>query len=233
MLPAFLETVAAAGVRRFAIHARKAWLEGLSPKQNREIPPLDHALVLRMKARLPGARASSSTAASPASTQARGLPRARPRRRDDRPRRLPRAGAARRGRPARSSARPAPTSRAEAAVAAMLPYIEAERGARHRRCNADHPAHARRLPGPPRRPRLAAACCRRARTARAPGPSWCARALAEVAPEPAARIPLIRRGGGLGQGAPPARSPRHAPARPRAAPAAGGAPRRSSAPSPG
>ena len=53
-LPAFLETVAAAGVTRFAIHARKAWLQGLSPKENREIPPLDHGLVLRMKARFPG-----------------------------------------------------------------------------------------------------------------------------------------------------------------------------------
>ncbi len=39
VLPAFIETVAAAGVRRFAIHARKAWLQGLSPKENREIPP--------------------------------------------------------------------------------------------------------------------------------------------------------------------------------------------------
>jgi tRNA-dihydrouridine synthase A len=52
-LPRFLETVAAAGVRRFAIHARKAWLQGLSPKENREIPPLDPGLVLAMKARFP------------------------------------------------------------------------------------------------------------------------------------------------------------------------------------
>ncbi|MBK8440994.1 MAG: tRNA dihydrouridine(20/20a) synthase DusA [Rhodobacter sp.] len=53
VLPGFVETVAAAGVRHFIIHARKAWLKGLSPKENREIPPLDHALVLRMKARFP------------------------------------------------------------------------------------------------------------------------------------------------------------------------------------
>lgn len=53
VLPAFLETLAAAGVRHFVIHARKAWLQGLSPKENREIPPLDHGLVLRMKARFP------------------------------------------------------------------------------------------------------------------------------------------------------------------------------------
>jgi tRNA-dihydrouridine synthase A len=40
-------------VRRVAIHARKAWLQGLSPKENREIPPLDHALVLAMKRAFP------------------------------------------------------------------------------------------------------------------------------------------------------------------------------------
>lgn len=53
ILPRFLETVAAAGVTRFTIHARKAWLQGLSPKENREIPPLDYLLVAKMKARFP------------------------------------------------------------------------------------------------------------------------------------------------------------------------------------
>ena len=53
ILPHFLETIAGAGVRHVIIHARKAWLQGLSPKENREIPPLDHALVLRMKQRFP------------------------------------------------------------------------------------------------------------------------------------------------------------------------------------
>ncbi|MFM7654075.1 MAG: tRNA dihydrouridine(20/20a) synthase DusA [Paracoccaceae bacterium] len=53
VLPGFLETVSAAGVRHFIIHARKAWLQGLSPKENREIPPLDYGLVLRMKAEFP------------------------------------------------------------------------------------------------------------------------------------------------------------------------------------
>ena len=52
-LPRFLEAVAGAGVRRVIVHARKAWLQGLSPKDNRDIPPLDHALVQRMKARFP------------------------------------------------------------------------------------------------------------------------------------------------------------------------------------
>ncbi|MHA7849583.1 tRNA dihydrouridine(20/20a) synthase DusA [Roseovarius sp.] len=54
VLPEFLARVSAAGVQRFTIHARKAWLQGLSPKQNRDIPPLDYDLVLRMKALFPG-----------------------------------------------------------------------------------------------------------------------------------------------------------------------------------
>lgn len=53
VLPDFLEAVAAAGVRRVIIHARKAWLAGLSPRENREIPPLDHDLVLDMSRAFP------------------------------------------------------------------------------------------------------------------------------------------------------------------------------------
>ena len=53
VLPDFLGRIAAAGVTRVAIHARKAWLQGLSPKENREIPPLDYGLVRRMKAAFP------------------------------------------------------------------------------------------------------------------------------------------------------------------------------------
>jgi tRNA-dihydrouridine synthase A len=53
ILPRFIETVARAGVRHIIVHARKAWLQGLSPKENREIPPLDHAIVIRMKERFP------------------------------------------------------------------------------------------------------------------------------------------------------------------------------------
>ncbi|TNC60523.1 tRNA dihydrouridine(20/20a) synthase DusA [Rubellimicrobium roseum] len=52
-LPRFLEAVAGSGVRRVTVHARKAWLQGLSPKENREVPPLDYDLVLRMKERFP------------------------------------------------------------------------------------------------------------------------------------------------------------------------------------
>ncbi len=49
VLPAFLEHISAAGCQRVTIHARKAWLQGLSPKENRDIPPLDYDLVHRMK----------------------------------------------------------------------------------------------------------------------------------------------------------------------------------------
>jgi tRNA-dihydrouridine synthase A len=53
VLPRFLDAVHDAGVRRVTVHARKAWLSGLSPKENREVPPLDYALVHAMKARFP------------------------------------------------------------------------------------------------------------------------------------------------------------------------------------
>ena len=53
VLPEFLARVAAAGVGRITIHARKAWLQGLSPKENRDIPPLDYDLALRMKGLFP------------------------------------------------------------------------------------------------------------------------------------------------------------------------------------
>jgi tRNA-dihydrouridine synthase A len=48
-----VDLCAAAGVTVFAVHARKAWLAGLSPKQNRDVPPLDYALVHRLKAERP------------------------------------------------------------------------------------------------------------------------------------------------------------------------------------
>lgn len=50
MLDPLVRTVAATGCDTFIIHARNAWLEGLSPKENREIPPLDYARVHRLKA---------------------------------------------------------------------------------------------------------------------------------------------------------------------------------------
>jgi len=49
----FVATVAATGCRTFIVHARKAWLSGLSPKENREIPPLRYADVYRLKRDFP------------------------------------------------------------------------------------------------------------------------------------------------------------------------------------
>lgn len=49
----FVEKVAAAGCTRFIVHARTAWLQGLSPKQNREIPPLRYNDVYRLKQDFP------------------------------------------------------------------------------------------------------------------------------------------------------------------------------------
>ena len=48
-LETFISTVAQAGCDTFMVHARKAWLQGLSPKENREIPPLDYERVFRLK----------------------------------------------------------------------------------------------------------------------------------------------------------------------------------------
>ena len=48
-LERFVTKVSEAGCRTFIIHARKAWLKGLSPKENREIPPLNHGLVHSLK----------------------------------------------------------------------------------------------------------------------------------------------------------------------------------------
>ena len=45
----FIDTVAAAGCEVFIVHARKAWLDGLSPKENRDIPPLRYDFVYRVK----------------------------------------------------------------------------------------------------------------------------------------------------------------------------------------
>ncbi len=50
---ALVDACAAAGVTGFTVHARKAWLQGLSPKENRDVPPLDYGLVRRLKAERP------------------------------------------------------------------------------------------------------------------------------------------------------------------------------------
>ena len=50
----FIETVMQSGCSTFIVHARKAWLKGLSPKENREIPPLNYERVYRLKQKHPG-----------------------------------------------------------------------------------------------------------------------------------------------------------------------------------
>ncbi|MDT8878715.1 tRNA dihydrouridine(20/20a) synthase DusA [Halomonas saccharevitans] len=52
-LSRFIATVADAGCDTFLVHARKAWLEGLSPKENRDVPPLNYPRVHRLKASRP------------------------------------------------------------------------------------------------------------------------------------------------------------------------------------
>src|SRR5438105_10222 len=52
-LDAFADVVIAAGVDALIVHARKAWLAGLSPRANREVPPLDYGRVYRLKAARP------------------------------------------------------------------------------------------------------------------------------------------------------------------------------------
>lgn len=49
----FVEKVSAAGCSVFTVHARAAWLKGLSPKENREVPPLDYGLVAQLKRERP------------------------------------------------------------------------------------------------------------------------------------------------------------------------------------
>lgn len=53
VLPDFIGKMQQAGIGRITIHARKAWLQGLSPRENRQIPPLDYPLVQAMKAQFP------------------------------------------------------------------------------------------------------------------------------------------------------------------------------------
>lgn len=53
VLPEFLARIVAAGCERVTIHARMAWLQGLSPKENRDVPPLNYDLVHRMKELFP------------------------------------------------------------------------------------------------------------------------------------------------------------------------------------
>lgn len=59
-LHAFVACLAEAGVDRVVVHARKAWLSGLSPKQNRSVPPLQHERVRALKAAFPWLRVETN-----------------------------------------------------------------------------------------------------------------------------------------------------------------------------
>ncbi len=126
-LPDFLRRMADAGVGRVAIHARKAWLEGLSPKQNREVPPLDHDLVVAMKVEFPSLFISVNGGVQDLDQAlgflGRGLDGVM----------IGRAAYHDPGLLAAADRRifgaPGPDPTPEAAVEAMLPYIEAERAA--------------------------------------------------------------------------------------------------------
>ena len=152
-LKSFVETVAAAGVTSFAVHARIAVLDGLSPAENREIPAAP------LRCRLPPE--AGAVAASGGHQRQRRQPRRggrtprHGRRCHDRPRGLCRSRHAARGRPAnlcRAGACPAQPARDRPFHAALC-----EPPVRGRRAAAPHhPAHARALRGPAWRARLAA-----------------------------------------------------------------------------
>ncbi len=120
----FVDAIAAAGCRTFIVHARKAWLEGLSPKENREIPPLDYALVRELKQARPdleiilngGLKDIAHAREEGAGLDGVMLGRAA----YQAPANLLEADTAFFGAPATHAS-------AQAAVAAYLPYIEAQR----------------------------------------------------------------------------------------------------------
>ena len=179
-LPDFLDRVAAAGVRRVAIHARKAWLQGLSPKENRDVPPLDHRLVERMKRRRPDlaiiANGGLATLEDAEARLAAGLDGAM----------IGRAayhapvailGAADR----RIFGASGPDRSAEDAVAEMLPYIEGEcaKGERLNRITRHMLGLLAGRPGARRWRRVLSESAHRPEA----GPALVEAALAEVAPE--------------------------------------------------
>ena len=152
-LERFVSVVAGAGCRTFIVHARKAWLEGLSPKENREVPPLDYGRVYRLRGRASRARDHPQRR----HRLARGRPKTHLAHVD---------GGAALGRAAYQNpyllaevdarlfgdARPAPTRRE--VLEALMPYVERhlDRGGR---LNKNHHApHPRPLPRPAPRPRL-------------------------------------------------------------------------------
>ncbi len=152
-LPAFLDAFTRAGVSRVIVHARKAWLKGLSPKENRDVPPLDYPLVLSMKRAFPhlhlsvnGGIASLDQAQALLDSGIDGVMIGRAAYHEpwdilsDADRRF-------------FGGMPGPDPWAVAD--AMRPYIAAHLR-RWRASQSDHPPHARPVPRPPRRAALAA-----------------------------------------------------------------------------
>ena len=68
VLTKFLHNISDAGIRRVTIHARKAILKGLSPKENRDVPPLDYDLIFKMKDKFPDLHISLNGGVSNLST---------------------------------------------------------------------------------------------------------------------------------------------------------------------
>lgn len=124
-LDRFVDGVIAAGADAIVVHARKAWLQGLSPRENRDVPPLDHDRVYRLKARLPnfpvilngGIRTLDEAEAHLAHVDGVMLGRAA----YDTPSLLLDVDP-------RFFGEPAPFNSAHAAVEALIPYIEREMG---------------------------------------------------------------------------------------------------------
>ena len=138
----FVGTVAAAGCEVFIVHARNAWLQGLSPKENREVPPLRYEFVQRLQARLPGADASSLNGGVASDRADQPSSSRRLRRRDGRPRGLPPPLAAGRLGRALLRRRAGRAARREQVEAAMVEYMERE-AARRRALVAHRAPHAR------------------------------------------------------------------------------------------
>ena len=115
----FVAEVAAAGCTTFIVHARKAWLKGLSPKQNREIPPLDYGRVHRLKREFPELRIVINGGLVTLEDSIAQLDACR--RRHDRPRGVPGLVAARSTRCAAHGRRcPRPSKRCSVLSSAML-----------------------------------------------------------------------------------------------------------------
>ena len=167
-----------AGCRTFVVHARKAWLRGLSPKENREIPPLRYEVVHRLKREFPELEiVLNGGLRSPA---AGGRADGRGRRRDGRPRGLREPVVADRASRRRCWATASAPMTRHAVVEAMADYAAGADRAR-RAAPADRTPHARAVQRPARSAGLASpaggaepadggrdCCARRRRLVRSP-----------------------------------------------------------------